>query len=203
MQITLCESLYAKERVWRNYLQVFERRIVLIRTIFDVQNEHCNVYFKMPCICSELRCACCSTHRKQPDREQWHVPKVMEKQQLCTLSHFSSLLSSPLYACETWTVHKRHVKDLKKIPPELPQNTVEDHLARKPPWHWGPVSCQPACQAFTLSPAQVRSAGCLVRMPDTHLSKRLFNGELAERKHSQGGQKTRYKGLSQSVTEKR
>ena len=39
MQITSCESLYAKERVWRNYLQVFERRIVLIRTIFDVQNE--------------------------------------------------------------------------------------------------------------------------------------------------------------------
>ena len=61
------------------------------------------------------------------------MPKVVEKQQLCTLSHFSSLLSSPLYACETWTVHKRHVKDLKKIPPELPQNTVEDHLARKPP----------------------------------------------------------------------
>ena len=72
MQITLCESLYAKERVWRNYLQVFERRIVLIRTIFYVQYEHCNVYFKMPCICSELRCAC-STHRKQP--EWWHVKK--------------------------------------------------------------------------------------------------------------------------------
>ena len=72
MQITLCESLYAKERVWRNYLQVFERRIALIRTIFDVQYEHCNVYFKLPCICSELLCAC-STHRKQP--EWWHVKK--------------------------------------------------------------------------------------------------------------------------------
>lgn len=41
--------------------------------------------------------------------------KVMDKQQLCTLSHFSSFLSSPLYACETWTVHKRHVKDLKRF----------------------------------------------------------------------------------------
>lgn len=67
MQITICESLYAKERVWRNYLQAFERRVVLIRTIFDVQYEHCNVYFKMPCIRSELLCAC-STHRKQPER---------------------------------------------------------------------------------------------------------------------------------------
>ena len=66
MQITLCESLNGKERVRRNYLQVFERRIVLIRTIFDVQYEHCNGYFKMPCTCSELRCAC-STYRKQPE----------------------------------------------------------------------------------------------------------------------------------------
>ena len=72
MQITLCESLYAKERVWRNYLQVFERRIALIRTIFDVQYEHCNVHFKLPCICSELRCTR-RTHRKQP--EWWHVKK--------------------------------------------------------------------------------------------------------------------------------
>ena len=61
MQIKLCESLHAKECVWRNYLQVSERRIVLIRIIFDVQYEHCNVYVKMPCICSELRWAC-STH---------------------------------------------------------------------------------------------------------------------------------------------
>ena len=113
IQITLWESLYAKECVWRNYLQVSERRVVIIRTIFDVQYEHCNVYFKMPCICSELRCAR-RTHRKQPVGVVISE-KVMDKQQLCTLSHFSTLFSSPLYACETWTVHKRHLKDLKRF----------------------------------------------------------------------------------------
>ena len=41
--------------------------------------------------------------------------------------------------------------------------------------------------------AQVRWAGHLVRMSDTRLPKRVFCGELAGGKRSQGGQKKRYK----------
>ena len=44
-----------------------------------------------------------------------------------------------------------------------------------------------------LKRAQVRWAGHLGRMPDRCLPKRLFCGELAKGKRSQGGQKKRYK----------
>ena len=94
-----------------------------------------------------------------------------------------------IYACETWTVYESHTKVLN-----LPQKAAKDHMAWQSPWHRSPLSNWPAqyLQYTLLKRAQVRWAGHLLRMPDTHLCKRLFYGELAEGKHSQGGQKKHY-----------
>ena len=44
-----------------------------------------------------------------------------------------------------------------------------------------------------LTRSQLRWTGHIVRMPDKHLPKRLFYGELCEGKRSSGGQKKRFK----------
>ena len=47
--------------------------------------------------------------------------------------------------------------------------------------------------------AQLRWTGHVIRMPDEQLLKKVFYGELQEGKHSQGGQKKRYKDTSKPL----
>ena len=103
------------------------------------------------------------------------------------------VLTTLLYACETWTVYSRHAKQLNhfhlsclrrllhiKWQDKIPDTEVLEQ-AGIPSIH------------TLLQKAQVRWAGHVVRMEDSRLPKQLLYGELCEGKRSVGGQKKRYK----------
>lgn len=103
------------------------------------------------------------------------------------------VLPTLLYACETWTVYERRAKKLHRFHMDclrkLLKITWQDKVSDTEV-----LSRADLLSVYTLlRKAQVRWAGHLVRMPDTHLPKRLFYGELAEGKRLRGGQRKRYK----------
>ena len=103
------------------------------------------------------------------------------------------VLTTLLYACETWTVYSRHAKQLNhfhmsclrrllniKWQDKIPDTEVLER-AGIPSVH------------TLLQKAQARWAGHVVRMPDSRLPKQLLYGELSQGKRSVGGQKKRFK----------
>ncbi|KAJ1186624.1 hypothetical protein NDU88_003405 [Pleurodeles waltl] len=104
------------------------------------------------------------------------------------------ILSTLLYACETWTVYEHHAKKLNRFH----MNCLRRLL--KMIWQDKVPDTDVFSQAGLLSiysqlrRAQVRWVGHPVRMPDLRLPKRLFCGELVEGKCSQGGQKKCFNG---------
>ena len=105
----------------------------------------------------------------------------------------AAILPILLYACETWTVYSRHEKRLnhfhmtclRKILKIKWQDRVPDTEVLQ-------QTNMPSI--FTLlRKAQLRWAGHVVRMSEERLPKKIFFGELAGGKRSQGGQKKRYK----------
>ena len=103
------------------------------------------------------------------------------------------VLTSLLYACESWTVYQRHARKLNhfhttclrkllgiKWQEKVPDTEVLDR-AGLPSIH------------TMLMQSQLRWAGHVVRMPDNRLPKILFYGELQEGKRCRGRPKKRYK----------
>ena len=105
----------------------------------------------------------------------------------------ATILPILLYACETWTVYSRHEKKLnhfhmtclRKILKIKWQDRVPDTAVLA-------QSNMPSIHTL-LRKAQLRWAGHVVRMPEERLPKKIFFGELAAGRRSQGGQKKRYK----------
>ena len=98
-----------------------------------------------------------------------------------------------LYACETWTVYERHARKLNRFHLNCLRKQLKIKWQDKIP-DSEVLSRADLPSVYTLlRRAQVRWAGHVVRMPDTRLPKKLFYGELAEGKRSQGGQKKRFK----------
>ena len=105
----------------------------------------------------------------------------------------AAILPILLYACETWTVYSRHEKRLnhfhmtclRKILKIKWQDRIPDTEVLQ-------QTNMPSI--FTLlRKAQLRWAGHVVRMSEERLPKKIFFGEFAGGKRSQGGQKKRYK----------
>ena len=104
------------------------------------------------------------------------------------------VLSTLLYACETWTVYQRHAKRLI----HFDLSCLRKLLNFK--WHDKIPNTEVMKKAgiqsmYTgLKLAQLRWTGQVIRMPDERLPKKVFYGELQVGKCSQRGQKKRYKG---------
>ena len=103
------------------------------------------------------------------------------------------VLSTLLYACETWTVYQRHAKRLnhfntsclRKLLKIKWQDRIPDTEVLKR------VGMQSVHTLLKL--AQLRWTGHVTRMPEERLPKKILYRELEMGKRSYGGQKKRYK----------
>ena len=103
------------------------------------------------------------------------------------------VLPSLLYACETSTVYEGHAITLNHFHLNCFRKLLKVTWKDKIP-DTEVLSRAELPRIYILQRrAQVRWAGHLVRMPDSRLAKKLFYGELAEGKRSQGCQKKRFK----------
>ena len=102
------------------------------------------------------------------------------------------VITTLLYACETWTVYRRHARklqhfhttSLRRILNIRWQDKVPDTEVRE-------RANQPSIYTL-LQKCQLRWAGHVYRMPDHRIPKQLLYGELASGKRSVGGQRKRF-----------
>ena len=105
----------------------------------------------------------------------------------------SIVLSTPLYACETWTVYQRHAKRLNHCHTSCLRKRLKIKWQDRIPDT--EVLKRAGMQSVhtLLKLAQLRWTGHVTRMPDKRLPKKILYGELQVGKRSHGGQKKRYK----------
>ena len=103
------------------------------------------------------------------------------------------VLSTLLYACETWMIYSRDVKQLEKF-----QQAKLRHIFRV---HWKDKitnneiltrASLPSMEA-TILQHRLRWVGHIARMPPTCLPKIILYGELKEGKQPRGGPKRHFK----------
>ncbi|XP_035658037.1 uncharacterized protein LOC118403431 [Branchiostoma floridae] len=98
-----------------------------------------------------------------------------------------------LYACETWTVYRRHAKRLNQFHTTRLRKILNIKWQDRIPDTEVLTSAGMPSIYTMLMQSQLRWSGHLVRMPDHRLPKKLFYGELEEGARLRGGQKKRYK----------
>jgi len=103
------------------------------------------------------------------------------------------VLTTLLHACETWTVYKRHAKQLNRFHMSCLRRLFRIKWQDKIPDSEVLRRASTPSIHTLLQKAQLRWAGHVVRMPDSRLPKQLLYGELSKGKCSVGGQKKRYK----------
>ena len=103
------------------------------------------------------------------------------------------VLTALLYACESWTVYKRHAKQLNHFHTRCLRSILRIRWQDK-------ISDTEVLQRakaqsiYTmLQKAQMRWTGHVCRMPDHRIPKQLLYGELLQGKRTAGGQKKRFK----------
>ena len=103
------------------------------------------------------------------------------------------VLTTLLYASETWTVYSRHARQLNHFHLSCLRRLLRIRWQDKiPDTEVHERAGMPSI--FTLlQKAQARWAGHVVRMPDSRLPKQLLYGELCQGKRMVGGQKKRFK----------
>ena len=103
------------------------------------------------------------------------------------------VLTSLMYASETWTVYRRHAKRLNHF------HTTSLRKLFGIKWQDKVTDTEVLLRAgfssihTMLKQTQLRWAGHVARMPDHRLPKKLLFGELVHGKRSRGGQKKRFK----------
>ena len=96
------------------------------------------------------------------------------------------VLSTLMYACETWTVYQRHAKRLN----HFHTSCLRKLLKVK----WQVLKREGMQSVHTLLKlAQLRWTGHVTRMPEKRLPKKILYGELEMGQRSHGGQKKRHK----------
>ena len=103
------------------------------------------------------------------------------------------VISSLLYACESWTTYSRHIRKinhfhlscLRKIMKIRWQDKIPDTEVLK-------QANMPSIGCMVMK-AQLRWTGHLVRMPDERIPKKLLYSELKLGRRTQGGQFKRFK----------
>ncbi len=102
------------------------------------------------------------------------------------------VLTTLLYACETWTVYSRHAEQHNRFHLSCLRTRLRIKWQDKTPDT--EVLDQAGISSIhsLLQQAQIRWTGHVVRMTDSRLPKQLLYGELCEDKRSVGGQKKRY-----------
>ena len=103
------------------------------------------------------------------------------------------VLTTLLYACESWTVYRRHARQLNHFHMRCLRNIMHIHWQDKIPDTEVLKQADLPSIYTLLQKAQVRWAGHVSRMPDTRLPKQLLYGELSKGKRTVGGQKKRFK----------
>ena len=94
------------------------------------------------------------------------------------------VLTTLLYACETWTVYQRHAKRLT-FPLKLFEKAVKIKWQDKIPDREVLKKAGMQSMHTVLKLTQLRWTGHVIRMPDGRLPKKVFYGELQEEKRSQ------------------
>ena len=103
------------------------------------------------------------------------------------------VLTTLLYACETWTVYSRHSKQLNHFHLSCLRRLLHIRWQDKiPDTEVLRRASIPGVHTL-LKKSQVRWAGHVRRMADSRLPKQLLYGELCEGKRTVGGQKKRYR----------
>jgi hypothetical protein len=103
------------------------------------------------------------------------------------------VLTTLLYACETWTVYSRHAKQLNHFHTSCLRRLLHIRWQDKVP-DTEVLERAGLPSIFTiLQKMQVRWTGHVIRMQDHRLPKQLLYGELSQGKRTAGGQKKRYK----------
>ena len=103
------------------------------------------------------------------------------------------VLSTLLYACETWTVYQRHAKKLNHFHLSCLRKLLKIRWQDKIPDTEVLKKAKMQSVPTLLKLAQLRWTGDVTRMPDEWLPKKVFYGELQEGTRSQGSQEKRYK----------
>ena len=105
----------------------------------------------------------------------------------------SVVLPTLLYASETWTTYKHHIKTLEKFHQRCMRRILkinwQDHRTNDSILE---ESNCPSIEALIIQ-SQLRWAGHLVRMRDTSIPKQIFYSELSEGTRKVGRQKKRFK----------
>ena len=103
------------------------------------------------------------------------------------------VLTTLLYGCETWTIYRRHEKQLQQFHLRCLRSILIIRWQDKISDTEVLERAQLPSVITTMRKAQTRWAGHVSRMADSRIPKQLFYGELRSGERKVGGQRKRYK----------
>ena len=103
------------------------------------------------------------------------------------------VLTTLLYGCETWTIYRRHEKQLHHFHLQCLRSVLNISWQDKIPDTEVLERAQLPSVITTLHEAQTRCAGHVSRMSDSRIPKQLLYGEPSQGARKAGGQRKRFK----------
>ncbi|KAL8613134.1 hypothetical protein ACOMHN_035074 [Nucella lapillus] len=103
------------------------------------------------------------------------------------------VLTTLLYGCETWTVYRRHEKQINHFHLRCLRNILHIRWQDKVPDTEVLKQADIPSALTIMRKAQLRWAGHVSRMHDNRIPKQLLSGELCCGKRTAGGQRKRFK----------